>query len=81
MATVLVMSLGGSAMAQTEEDAAAEVVYERTTHVEFSTIRVDGEIARPAGSYVAVRGRTRFRCLVRVRGDFRPELDASLDNL
>ena len=57
------------------------VTYAKRTVIDFTSITITGELVRPDASYVTVPRRARFRSLIRTRGDFRSELDASADRL
>lgn len=58
-----------------------KIEWRRRTLVEFSAVRLRGEVIGPATSYVQGRRTARFRSLIRLRQDFRPELATSVDNL
>src|SRR5205823_15007804 len=60
---------------------ADRIVGRMRTVIDFNDVTVEGELARPEGSYVLNRNRTRFRSLVRLRDNFNPELQKSADNL
>lgn len=55
--------------------------YQPRTVLDFSTVEITGEVARPHGSYLQSRRRTRFGPLIRTRSDFRPELLRSVEQL
>jgi hypothetical protein len=57
------------------------VVVRKRTVIDFNDVTVEGELARPEGSYLLDRTRTRFRSLIRLRDNFDPELQKSADNL
>lgn len=61
-----------------EED---RVVVRKKAVVDFTDVTVDGELTRPEGSYVLNKKRTRFKSLIKVRDNFVPELQKSVDNL
>lgn len=65
-----------------EGEAASQpqVIYEQKTVLDFSDVTLEGELARPEGSYLLNRKKARFGSLVELRGDFVPELTKSLDN-
>jgi hypothetical protein len=60
---------------------ADKVVVRKKTVVDFTDVTVDGELTRPEGSYVLNKKRTRFNSLIKVRDNFDPELQKSVDNL
>jgi hypothetical protein len=55
--------------------------YPRRTTLVFGETEVTGEVTRPIQTYVTVRRGARFQSLISLRGDFRPELLRSVDNL
>ena len=61
-----------------EED---KVVVNKKTVIDFSDVNIEGELTKPEGSYVKNRKKTRFRNLIEMRGDFRPELSRSVSKL
>ncbi|MCI0571418.1 MAG: hypothetical protein L0Y66_11745 [Myxococcaceae bacterium] len=84
LVTTLLTLVASPALAQDtvrtvqEED---RVVVRKKTVVDFTDVTVDGEITRPEGSYVLNKKRTRFKSLIKVRDNFNPELQKSVDNL
>ena len=60
---------------------ADKVVVRKKTVVDFTDVTVDGELTRPEGSYVLNKKKTRFKSLIKVRDNFVPELQKSVDNL
>ena len=73
---------GSSAFAQDnviqEED---RVEYQKKTVIDFSDVNIEGELTKPEGSYIKNRKKTRFRSLIELRGNFRPELRRSVSRL
>lgn len=61
-----------------EED---RTVYKKKTVIDFTDVAVEGELTKPEGSYVLHRKRADFQSLIKVRDDFNPELQKSVDNL
>ena len=73
-----------SASAPAEEKVIQEpdkTIVRKKTVIDFSDVAVEGELTKPEGSYVLDRNKTRFRSLVKVRDNFVPELQKSVDNL
>lgn len=61
-----------------EED---KVVFNKKTVIDFSDVSIEGELTKPEGSYIKNRKSTRFRNLIELRGNFRPELRRSVSAL
>jgi hypothetical protein len=61
-----------------EED---RTIYRKNTVIDFTDVAVEGELTKPEGSYVLNRKETDFDSLIRVRDNFNPELQKSVDNL
>ncbi|MEQ9500704.1 MAG: hypothetical protein RIT81_27785 [Deltaproteobacteria bacterium] len=74
----LMLTVPGVAFA---EEEAPQEAFKKKTVIEFSEVRLSGELVKPSATLVRVRRKTRFVPLIRVRGDFRPELLASTDAL
>ena len=84
MAAVVAVVAAGTALAQDrvkviqEED---KTVFKKKTVIDFTDVAVEGELTKPEGSYVLNRKKTNFKSLIRVRDNFNPELQKSVDNL
>jgi hypothetical protein len=61
-----------------EED---KTVYRKKTVIDFTDVTVEGELTKPEGSYLLNRKKTDFQSLIKVRDNFNPELQKSVDNL
>ncbi len=57
------------------------VEYNKKTLIDFSDVTIEGELTKPEGSYIKNRKKTRFRNLIELRGNFRPELKRSVSSL
>ena len=56
-------------------------VYRKRTTIDFSDVAVEGQLSKPEGSYVLNRRQNSFRTLIRIRDNFLPELQKSVDSL
>jgi|SRR5215471_13681031 len=56
-------------------------IYRKRTTIDFSDVAVEGQLSKPEGSYVLNRRQTSFRTLIRIRDNFLPELQKSVDSL
>ena len=54
-----------------------KTVFQKKTVIDFSDVNIEGELTKPEGSYIKNRKKTRFRNLIELRGNFRPELKKS----
>ena len=61
-----------------EED---RTVFRKKTVIDFTDVAVEGELTKPEGSYSISKKKTRFDSLIKVRDNFNPELQKSVDNL
>ncbi|MFM7202927.1 MAG: hypothetical protein ACKO6N_19235 [Myxococcota bacterium] len=64
----------------TEEDG-KRVRYRATTEISFEGVDVEGEIKKPAGSYLLDRKRSKFSPLIKFRPDFEKEMLQSVDEV
>jgi hypothetical protein len=78
-----IVALGASSVAAQDnviqEDDRVE--YRKKTVIDFSDVNIEGELTKPEGSYIKNRKKTRFRSLIELRGNFRPELRRSVSKL
>lgn len=77
------LSIGGAAFAQEGGviQEADRTEYKKKTIIDFSDVTIQGELTKPEGSYLLNRKKTNFQSLLKIRGNFLPELVNSLDNL
>ncbi len=90
LAAVVVVGVLGAGPVVAQEDARTQVkviqeedkvVVRKKTTIDFTDMAVEGELTKPEGSYVLNRKKTDFQSLIRVRDNFNPELQKSVDNL
>lgn len=60
---------------------ADQTVFKKKTIIDFSDVTIQGELTKPEGSYILSRKKTKFTTLLKIRGNFLPELFNSIDNL
>lgn len=58
-----------------------KTIVRKKTVIDFTDVAVEGELTKPEGSYVLDRNKARFKSMVKVRDNFLPELQKSVDNL
>jgi hypothetical protein len=82
LAILASLSLATGALAQDETITESDrVEFQKKTVIDFSDVSIEGELTKPEGSYIKNRKRTRFRNLIALRGDFRPEMKRSVSRL
>ena len=60
---------------------ADKTVFRKKTVIDFTDVAVEGELTKPEGSYAISKKKTTFKTLIKVRDNFNPELQKSVDNL
>ena len=82
-ATVIAsMAIAGADFGQDEVVREADrTEFKKKTIIDFSDVTIQGELTKPEGSYLLNRKKTKFRSLLKIRGNFLPELFNSIDNL
>jgi hypothetical protein len=77
------VACGGTALADEANvvQEADKTVYQKKTIIDFGDVTLEGELTKPEGSYVINRKKTKFGSLLKLRADFLPELQKSVDNL
>jgi hypothetical protein len=82
LAVVSLLALSAPALAQDSTVVEADkTIYNKKTVIDFSDVNIEGELTKPEGSYIKNRKKTRFRNLIELRGNFRPELARSVSKL
>ena len=81
LVAALFAALAVPAAAQDASVEADKTVYSKKTVIDFSDVNIEGELTKPEGSYIKNRKKTRFRNLIELRGNFRPELSRSVSKL
>jgi hypothetical protein len=76
------LGLASPAMAQDkvvhEDD---KVVFKKKTVIDFNDVTLEGDLTKPEGSYILNRRKAKFGSLIKLRENFEPELQKSVDNL
>ena len=77
----LFLMFSGAAMADAPEEPTSErqIVYKQRTEIDFEGVEVEGTLVRPQGSLILDRRAGSFNPLIRLRMDFEPELNNSVD--
>lgn len=83
---VLVVAVGAFAPAfaqgkVTVVQEADKTVFRKKTVIDFTDVAVEGDLTKPEGSYSVSKKKTSFKSLIKVRDNFVPELQKSVDNL
>lgn len=80
--SLLVLGMTGSAFAQEKVTREADkTVFRKKTTIDFTDVAIDGELTKPEGSYSVSKKKTTFKTLIKVRDNFNPELQKSVENL
>lgn len=70
------------ALAQDEEDAdGRKVIYKQKTEIDFEGLDVSGELVKPQSALVLDRKKASFNPLIKLREDFNPEMEQSVDEV
>jgi len=56
-----------------------KVVYKQRTEIDFEGVEVEGTLVRPQGALILARKAGSFNPLIRLRMDFEPELNNSVN--
>ena len=78
---VLFLMFSTTAMAQdpVSPDEDRKVVYKQRTEIDFEGVEVEGTLVRPQGALILARKAGSFNPLIRLRMDFEPELNNSVN--
>jgi hypothetical protein len=82
LAAGLFAAFSAPAFAQTKTiQEADKTVFRKKTVIDFTDVAVEGDLTKPEGSYTVSKKKTSFKSLIKVRDNFVPELQKSVDNL
>jgi hypothetical protein len=83
LAGALAGSFSGLALAQDEVDADSgrKVTYKQKTEIDFEGLDVNGEMVKPQSALVLDRKKASFNPLIKMREDFNPEMEQSIDEV
>jgi hypothetical protein len=76
--------LGVSNFARAQDKVVHEddkVVFKKKTVIDFNDVTLEGDLTKPEGSYILNRRKAKFGSLIKLRENFEPELQKSVDNL
>jgi hypothetical protein len=78
---VLFLMFSTTAMADDTEEPTQErrVVYKQRTEIDFEGLEIEGALVRPQGALILARKAGSFNPLIRLRMDFEPELNNSVN--
>ena len=78
---ILLLMFSTTAMADDTEEPTQErrVVYKQRTEIDFEGVEVEGTLVRPQGALILARKAGSFNPLIRLRMDFEPELNNSVN--
>ena len=78
---ILLLMFSATAMADDTEEPTQErrVVYKQRTEIDFEGVEVEGTLVRPQGALILARKAGSFNPLIRLRMDFEPELNNSVN--
>ncbi len=79
---ILSFTVPSLALAQEKVTREADkTVFRKKTTIDFTDVAIDGELTKPEGSYSVSKKKTTFKTLIKVRDNFNPELQKSVENL
>jgi len=78
---VLFLMFSATAMADAPEEPTNErqIVYKQRTEIDFEGLEIEGALVRPQGALILDRTAGSFNPLIRLRMDFEPELNNSVN--
>ena len=74
-------AFSGVALAQDEESEGRKVSYKQKTEIDFEGLDVSGELVKPQSALVLDRKKASFNPLIKLRSDFNPEMEHSIDEV
>lgn len=66
---------------EVDEESGRKVMYKSKTEIDFEGLDVSGEMQKPQGTYLMDRKKASFNPLIKLREDFNPEMEQSVDEV
>lgn len=63
------------------DDGEAKVVYKNKTEIDFEELEIEGVLQKPQSQLVLERKKANFNPLIKLRTDWNPEIDQSVDEV
>ncbi len=63
------------------DDSGRKVTYKQKTEIDFEGLDVNGELVKPSSALVLDRKKANFNPLIKIRQDFNPEMEQSIDEV
>ena len=79
LALLLMFSTTAMAEDPVSPDEDRRIVYKQRTEIDFEGVEVEGTLVRPQGALILARKAGSFNPLIRLRMDFEPELNNSVN--
>lgn len=80
--TALTLLVSTSALAQeVDAETGRQIKYKERTEIDFEGVDVTGELVKPQGAMTTVRRQADFNPLIRLREDFKAEMQLSVDEV
>lgn len=67
--------------ARAADDGEAKVVYKSKTEIDFEELEIEGVLQKPQSQLVLERKKANFNPLIKLRTDWNPEIDQSVDEI
>ncbi len=81
MLTLILLAFSNVSFAEEPEDETPTVIYKEETEIDFEDLEIDGQIVKPDGNLIIDRTESTFNPLIKLRMDFNPEMDQSIDHI
>ncbi len=77
------MGIGFSSSAFAEKTVTERQInmFKKKTVIDFNDVQIEGELVKPEGSYGMAVNKAKFKSLIKLRQNFNPELQKSVDHL
>lgn len=69
------------AQAQDSEESDRKVIYKTKTEIDFEDLEIEGILQKPQSALVLERKKANFNPLIKLRTDWKDEMDQSVDEI
>lgn len=79
--SIILLSVSPAYAGDEEEESDRKVVYKQKTEIDFEGLEVEGVLQKPQSALVLERKKARFNPLIKLRADWKDEMERSVDEI
>lgn len=78
---IFILFLANTSFAKDEESQDRSVVYKQKTEIDFEDLEIEGVLQKPQSALVLERKKASFNPLIKLRTEWKDQIDQSVDEI